>query len=243
MEQKLALRWSPEQISRWLDITYPNDPGMNVSRETIFLSLYAQGRGELRRELHHALRSGRALRRPKKHLPNGQGYILDMVLISERPAEVDDRAVLGHWEGDLIMGTGKTCIGTLVERRTRNVMLLKLERNTAEAVRVAMAAKIGELPEELRRSVTWDCGTEMAQHRQFTIDTGVQVYLCDPKNPWQRGSNENTNGLLRQYFPKKTNLSRHSQEHLNAVAEELNERSRKTLGWVTPLERLTEVMR
>jgi IS30 family transposase len=243
VEHKLGLRWSPEQISRWLAAAYPRDPEMNVSHETIYLSLYVQGRGELRRELHHALRSGRALRRPKRHLPNAQGHIPGMVLISERPAEVDDRAVPGHWEGDLIMGTGKTCIGTLVERTTRYVMLMKLERNTAEAVRVAMAAKIGQLPDELRRSVTWDQGTEMAQHREFTIDTGVQVYFCDPKSPWQRGSNENTNGLLRQYFPKKTNLSRHSQEHLDAVAKELNERPRKTLSWVTPLERLAEVLR
>lgn len=242
VEQKLALRWSPEQISHWLARAFPNNPEMNVSHETIYLSLYVQGRGELRRELHYALRSGRAVRRPKRHLPNGQGHIPDMVLISERPAEVEDRAVPGHWEGDLIMGTGKTCIGTLVERSTRYVMLLKLERNTAEAVRVAMTRKIVELPQELRRSVTWDRGTEMAQHRQFTIDTGVQVYFCDPRSPWQRGSNENTNGLLRQYFPKRTNLSIHSQEHLDAVAKELNERPRETLGWVAPLDRLAEVM-
>jgi IS30 family transposase len=177
---------------------------MRVSHETIYLALYVQGRGALRRELHHALRSGRALRRAKKSLPNGQGKIPNMVLISERPAEVEDRAVPGHWEGDLIMGSRKTCIGTLVERTSRYVMLLKLEKNTAEQVRTAMSAKIRSLPAELRRSVTWDRGTEMSQHLQFTIDTGVQVYFCDPKSPWQRGTNENTNGLLRQYFPKGT---------------------------------------
>jgi IS30 family transposase len=165
-----------------------------------------------------------------------------MVLISERPAEVDDRAVPGHWEGDLIMGSRKTCIGTLVERSTRYVMLLKLEKNTAEAVRSAMSAKILALPSELRRSVTWDRDTEMSQHLRFTIDTGVQVYFCDPNSPWQRGTNENTNGLLRQYFPKGTDLSQHSEAHLDEVARELNERPRQTLGWMTPLAKLTEAV-
>jgi IS30 family transposase len=215
---------------------------MRVSHETIYMALYVQGRGALRQELHRALRTGRALRRPKKSVSNGQGKIPNMVLISERPAEVDDRAVPGHWEGDLIMGTGKTCIGTLVERSTRYVMLLKLEKNTAEAVRTAMSTKILALPTELRRSLTWDRGTEMSQHRRFTVDTGVQVYFCDPNSPWQRGTNENTNGLLRQYFPKGTNLSIHSQTRLDEVAYELNDRPRQTLGWMTPLQRLAEVV-
>jgi IS30 family transposase len=242
VEAKLALKWSPQQISRWLPGAYPTDPEMRVSYETIYLSLYVQGRGALRRELHHALRTGRAIRRPKKSLPNGQGKIPNMVMISERPAEVEDRAVPGHWEGDLIMGTRKTCIGTLVERSTRYVMLLKLNKNTAEAVRSAMSTKILALPSELRRSVTWDQGTEMSQHLRFTVDTGVQVYFCDPSSPWQRGTNENTNGLLRQYFPKGTDLSTHSQARLDAVAQELNERPRQTLGWVPPLSKLAEAV-
>jgi IS30 family transposase len=242
VEAKLELRWSPQQIASWLPSRYPADLEMRVSHETIYLALYVQGRGALRRELHHALRSGRALRRAKKSLPNGQGKIPNMVLISERPADVEDRAVPGHWEGDLIMGSRKTCIGTLVERTSRYVMLLKLEKNTAEQVRTAMSAKILCLPAELRRSVTWDRGTEMSQHLQFTIDTGVQVYFCDPKSPWQRGTNENTNGLLRQYFPKGTDLSVHSPAALDAVAQELNERPRQTLGWMTPLERLAQLV-
>jgi IS30 family transposase len=215
---------------------------MRVSHETIYLSLYVQGRGALRKELHQALRTGRALRRPKGQLPTGRGVIPNMVLISERPAEVEDRAVPGHWEGDLIMGTGKTCIGTLVERSTRYVLLMKLEKNTAEQVRLAMAKKIRSLPTELRRSVTWDQGKEMAEHLQFTVDTGVQVYFCNPSSPWQRGTNENTNGLLRQYFPKYTNLATYTQQELNAVARELNGRPRQTLSWMTPSERLAEVV-
>ena len=242
VEAKLELRWSPQQIASWLPSRYPADLEMRVSHETIYLALYVQGRGALRRELHHALRSGRALRRAKKSLPNGQGKIPNMVLISERPAEVEDRAVPGHWEGDLIMGSRKTCIGTLVERTSRYVMLLKLEKNTAEQVRTAMSAKILSLPAELRRSVTWDRGTEMSQHLQFTVDTGVHVYFCDPKSPWQRGTNEYTNGLLRQYFPKGTDLSAHSPAALDAVARELNERPRQTLGWMTPLERLAQLV-
>ena len=242
VEAKLDLKWSPLQIARWLPGEYPNDLEMRVSHEAIYMALYVQGRGALRKELHHALRSGRAVRRSKKHLPNGQGQIPNMVLISERPPEVEDRAVPGHWEGDLIMGSRKTYIGTLVERSTRFVMLLKLERNTAEAVRVAMAAKILTLPEHLRRSITWDRGTEMSQHQLFTVDTGVQIYFCDPKSPWQRGSNENTNGLLRQYFPKGTDLSAHTEDRLDEVAKELNERPRQTLDWMTPSQRLAEVV-
>ncbi|TMB91770.1 MAG: IS30 family transposase, partial [Chloroflexi bacterium] len=242
VEAKLALKWSPQQIAEWLPIAYPADPEMRVSHETIYLSLYVQGRGALRYELHRALRTGRAVRRPKKSLPGERGKLRNMVLISERPAEVEDRAVPGHWEGDLIMGTRKTCIGTLVERSTRYVMLLKLEKNTAEAVRTSMSRKIRRLPSELRRSVTWDQGKEMAEHLRFTVDTGVQVYFCDPNSPWQRGTNENTNGLLRQYFPRLTNLSGYSQRHLDAVARELNERPRQTLGWMTPSQRLAEVV-
>ena len=242
VEAKLALKWSPQQIAEWLPIAYPDDPAMRVSHETIYLSLYVQGRGALRYELHRALRSGRAVRRAKKSLVGVRGKLTNMVLISERPADVEDRAVPGHWEGDLIMGTRKTCIGTLVERSTRYVMLLKLEKNTAEAVRTAMSRKILRLPTELRRSVTWDQGKEMAEHVRFTVDTGVQVYFCDPKSPWQRGTNENTNGLLRQYFPRLTNLAIYSQRELDAVARELNERPRQTLGWMTPSQRLTEVV-
>lgn len=242
VEHKLERRWSPEQIANWLKVTYPHDEDMQVSHETIYLSLYVQGRGALRRELHQALRSGRATRRPKKQLPSGKGIIPEMVMISERPAEVEDRAVPGHWEGDLIVGTGRSCIGTLVERSTRYVMLMKLERGTAEQVRNAMAKKITQLPDELRRSITWDQGKEMAQHREFKVDTGVQIYFCDPHSPWQRGSNENTNGLLRQYFPKRTRLSGHTQRELDRVARELNERPRKTLGWMTPLEKLSEAV-
>jgi IS30 family transposase len=242
VERKLDRKWSPKQISQWLAGHYPDDPEMRVSHETIYLSLYVQGRGALRKELHQALRPGRALRRPKGQLPTGRGVIPNMVLISERPAEVEDRAVPGHWEGDLIMGTGKTCIGTLVERSTRYVLLMKLEKNTAEQVRLAMAKKIRSLPTELRRSVTWDQGKEMAEHLQFTVDTGVQVYFCNPSSPWQRGTNENTNGLLRQYFPKYTNLATYTQQELNAVARELNGRPRQTLSWMTPSERLAEVV-
>jgi IS30 family transposase len=243
VEARLRRRWSPEQISRWLAGHYPDDPEMRVSHETIYLSLYVQGRGALRKELHRALRTGRALRRPKAKLPTGQGHLKNMVLISERPAEVEDRAVPGHWEGDLIMGRGaQSCIGTLVERSTRYVLLMKLEQNTAEQVRAAMTKKIRAMPGELKRSVTWDRGKEMAEHVQFTVATGVQVYFCDPSSPWQRGTNENTNGLLRQYFPKGSDLSVHSQAELNAVARELNGRPRQTLGWVPPSQRLAEVV-
>jgi IS30 family transposase len=240
--EKLALKWSPEQISRWLAGAHPDDPEMHVSHETIYLSLFVQSRGELRRELHHSLRTGRVIRRSKQRQATGAGRIPGMVMISERPAEVEDRAVPGHWEGDLIVGSHHTCIATLVERSTRFVMLLKIERPTAEQVRDAMQRKIVKLPAELRRSITWDQGPEMSKHREFTVATGVPVYFCDPRSPWQRGTNENTNGLLRQYFPKGTDLSVHSQRDLDKVARELNGRPRKTLGWVPPLERLAEVM-
>jgi transposase, IS30 family len=242
VEDRLEHCWSPRQIARWLVTAFPDDPEMRVCHETIYMSLYVQGRGALRHELHRALRSGRALRRPKKRSPIGQGVIPGMVMISERPAEVADRAVPGHWEGDLIMGTGKTCIGTLVERTSRYLILLKLERNTAEQVRTAMAEQILRLPAQLRRSVTWDQGREMSQHAQFTIETGIAIYFCDPNSPWQRGSNENTNGLLRQYFPKGTNLAVHSRDHLDWVARELNQRPRQTLDWATPSDKLAEIV-
>jgi IS30 family transposase len=243
VERLLEKRFSPRQISEWLARTHPMDPERRVSHETIYQSLYVQGRGALRTELHQALRTGRAIRRPKaRSATKRRSRIPDMVLISERPAEVDDRAVPGHWEGDLILGSKRTCIGTLVERKTRFVMLLKLRNGTADEVRRAMTTRIKTLPTELRRSVTWDQGNEMALHREFTVATGVQVYFCDPHSPWQRGSNENTNGLLRQYFPKGTDLSVHSQAELNRVARQLNERPRETLGWMTPWEKMREVV-
>jgi transposase, IS30 family len=234
---------SPEQIAHRLVLDYPDDETMRVSYETIYQSIYVQGRGELRRELAACLRTGRALRQPKGRLER-KGRIPGMVSISERPAEADDRAVPGHWEGDLIMGSGNhSAIGTLVERSTRFVMLLHLPgRHGALEVREAMAAKIFELPEHLRRSITWDQGIEMAQHRQFSIDTGVDVYFCDPRSPWQRGSNENTNGLLRQYFPKYTSLVKYSAGDLQAAADSLNNRPRKTLDWATPNEALTRFL-
>ena len=237
VERKLEARWSPEQISSWLAETYPEDPEMQVSHETIYQSLFVQGRGALRKELHSCLRTGRAMRRAKAYTKGGvgQGQLANMVMISERPAEVADRAVPGHWEGDLIFGKKMTAIGTLVERHSRYVMLLKLPNgHSAPAVRKAMTKRIRTLPAQLRRSVTWDQGKEMAEHVQFTIDTGMKVYFCDPKSPWQRGSNENTNGLLRQYLPKSSDLSQCSQRELDAIARSLNTRPRQTLGWMTP---------
>jgi IS30 family transposase len=237
VERKLEATWSPEQISAWLASEYPEDPEMRVSHETIYQSLFVQGRGALRRELHTCLRSGRAMRRAKAYTKGGvgQGQLRDMVMISERPAEAADRAVPGHWEGDLIFGKKMTAIATLVERRSRYVILCKLPNgHSAEAVRAALAKRIVALPAHLRRSLTWDQGKEMAEHAQFTIDTGVQVYFCDPKSPWQRGTNENTNGLLRQFLPKSSDLSQPSQQQLNAIARKLNGRPRQTLGWMTP---------
>jgi IS30 family transposase len=237
VERKLEARWSPQQISGWLAERYPNDPEMRVSHETIYQSLFVQSRGALRKELHACLRTGRAMRRAKAYTKRGvgQGQIRNMVMISERPAEVADRAVPGHWEGDLIFGKKMTSIGTLVERHSRYVILLKLPNgHGAQAVRQAMTKRILTLPAQLRRSITWDQGKEMAEHVQFTVDTGVQIYFCDPKSPWQRGSNENTNGLLRQYLPRSSDLSQCTQRELDAVARSLNTRPRQTLGWMTP---------
>jgi transposase, IS30 family len=234
---------SPEQIAHRLCVDYPDDETMRVSYETIYQSIYVQGRGELRRELAACLRTGRAQRQPKGRLER-KGRIPDKVSISDRPGEVEDRKLPGHWEGDLVMGrNNRSAIGTLVERTTRYVILLHLPgRHGAIEVRDAMAAAILQLPEHLRRSITWDQGTEMAQHREFTIDTGVDVYFCDPHSPWQRGSNENTNGLLRQYFPKFTDLSVHTAADLQAAADSLNNRPRKTLNWATPNEALARFL-
>jgi IS30 family transposase len=245
VEALLARRWSPEQIAARLRHDHPAAPEMWVSHETIYQALFVQGRGALRAELARCLRTGRARRRPHgRRRPEARGQIPNMVLISERPAEVEDRAVPGHWEGDLLVGRdNRSAIGTLVERRTRYVLLVGLPNGrTAEAVRDALARRIVTLPDQLRRSLTWDRGKEMAGHLSFTIDTGVQVYFCDPHSPWQRGSNENTNGLLRQYFPKGTDLAGVSQEQLDAVARELNDRPRQTLGWLKPSEAFAEVV-
>jgi IS30 family transposase len=245
VETLLALRWSPEQIAGRLRQDHPDAPEMWVSAETIYQSLFVQGRGALRAELARCLRSGRTRRHPRgRGRPDGRGQIPNMVLISERPAEVADRAVPGHWEGDLLMGRdNRSAVATLVERRTRYVMLVGLPHGrTAEAVRDALAEQIVTLPEQLRRTLTWDRGKEMSEHVGFTVDTGVQVYFCDPHSPWQRGSNENTNGLLRQYFPKGTDLSVYDQAELDAVAHELNGRPRQTLGWMKPSEAFAEVV-
>jgi IS30 family transposase len=235
----LRSRWSPQQIAARLMIEYPGDLDMRVSHETIYRTLFVQSRGALRKELATCLRTGRAQRRPHLRAERSNaGRIRNMILISERPAEVEDRAVPGHWEGDLIIGKGgRSAIGTLVERVSRYVILLRLPHGrTAEQVREALTRQVSRLPPELRRTLTWDRGHEMADHVTFSIATDMQVYFCDPHSPWQRGSNENTNGLLRQYFPSNTDLSEHSAAHLNAVARELNNRPRQTLNWMTPSE-------
>jgi IS30 family transposase len=245
VEAKLALRWSPQQIAGWLPLAYPQDPVMRVSHETIYLSLFVQSRGALRRELQRCLRTGRAMRYPRgKRLPQGRGQLRDTLHISQRPAEAADRAVPGHWEGDLVFGKRPSAVGTLVERHSRYVLLFPLADGlTAERVRPALTAAILRLPQQLRRSLTWDHGREMAEHLQFTIDSGVQVFFCDPRSPWQRGTNENTNGLLRQYLPKGADLRRFDQAALDAIAAELNGRPRQTLGFKTPSQAFAEALR
>ena len=255
-----ATSWSPQQIAHRLRIEYPDDESMRVSHEAIYQALYIQGRGALRRELTACLRTGRALRAPRaRRRGRGKEFVGSDIMISERPTEAEDRAVPGHWEGDLIIGLGSSAIGTLVERTTRFTMLLHLPRmaergrlrvknglalagHGAEAVRDAITSTITALPDQLRRSLTWDQGAEMAQHAQLRIDTGLHVFFCDPRSPWQRGTNENTNGLLRQYFPKGTDLNRHSASDVAAVAATLNRRPRKTLGWKTPSEAFNELL-
>jgi len=257
-DRRWATSWSPEQISNRLMIDFPDDESMRLSHEAIYQALYVQGRGALRRELVACLRTGRALRVPRARTRGrGKKFISPEIMISERPAEAEDRTVPGHWEGDLIVGVGSSAIGTLVERTTRFTLLLHLPRmddygqprvkngpalagHGAEAVRDAIASAIVTLPAQLRRSLTWDQGAEMAQHVRLRVDTGLPIYFCDPHSPWQRGTNENTNGLLRQYFPKGTDLSRHSRDDLDAVASALNGRPRKTLGWKTPAEALRD---
>ncbi len=240
--EKLQLEWSPEQIAGWLKRKYPDDENYRVSHETIYRSLFIQARGALKKELLQHLRRTRAMRRSRHHTQktDDHGRITDTVSISERPAAVEDRAVPGHWEGDLLFGSNKSQIATLVERQTRYVMLAKVEAKDTETVINALIKHAHSLPRELYQSLTWDRGKEMAGHKRFTLATDIKVYFCDPQNPWQRGSNENTNGLLRQYFPKGTNLSIHSQAELNAVARRLNERPRKTLNYETPAERFSQ---
>ena len=261
-DRRWAAAWSPQQIAHRLRRDFLHDDAMRISHEAIYQALYVQGRGALRRELTACLRTGRALRVPRaRSRGRGKSSIAPEILLSPRPAEAVDRAVPGHWEGDLILGLGSSAIGTLVERTTRFTMLLHLPRmaghgtearekngpalagHGAEAVRDAIVRTITTLPEALRRSLTWDQGAEMTQHAQLRIDAGVQVYFCDPHSPWQRGTNENTNGLLRQYFPKGTDLSVHSVDDLAAVAAALNTRPRKTLGWRTPAEAFDQVLR
>jgi IS30 family transposase len=237
---KLILDWSPEQISKWLKVHYPSNESMRVSHETIYRSLFIQARGVLKKELIQHLRSKRLIRRSRHSRADGQsrGQIVDAISISERPAEVEDRAIPGHWEGDLLSGSRNSHIATLVERHSRFAMLIKVPSKDTETVVAALSKHVLKLPATLRRSLTWDRGHEMAKHKSFTVDTNVKVYFCDPQSPWQRGTNENTNGLLRQYFPKKTDLSVYSQADLNQVALRLNQRPRKTLGFETPASKL-----
>ena len=239
---KLKQLWSPEQIAGWLKRTYPDDEHYQVSHEIIYRSLYVQARGALKKELIQHLRTQRTMRRSRhgNSSGEGQGQIKDMISISARPAAVEDRAVPGHWEGDLLAGSKNTHIATLVERHTRYVMLAKVTNKDTQTVVNALIKQAKKLPRELYKSLTWDRGKELADHQRFTLATDIDVYFCDPQSPWQRGSNENTNGLLRQYFPKGTDLSVHSQRHLNKVARQLNERPRKTLDFYSPAEKFSE---
>ena len=244
VEAGLLARWSPQQISARLRADYPADLEMRISHETIYQSLYVQARGELRRELTGYLRTKRVHRRPRRDTPPQRGRIKDMVLISQRPAQIEDRAVPGHWEGDLILGkNGRSSIATLVERQTRYVMLARLGTDrTSEHVTAALKERIAELPQHLILSLTWDQGKELSAHAAFSIQTGIDIYFCDPHSPWQRGSNENTNGLLRQYLPKSTDLAVHSQLELDQIAAELNGRPRQSLGWIKPAEKMNELL-
>lgn len=243
--EQLSLEWSPEQISGWLKVQFPHDETMRISHESIYRSLFIQARGVLKKELMKHLRTNRVMRRSKKACSEGQprGQIVDAVSIRERPAEVEDRAIPGHWEGDLISGSKNSHIATLVERKTRYTMLVKVEGKDTTSVVSALIKQVQLLPAELRKSVTWDRGMEMAQHREFSVATSFKVYFCDPQSPWQRGTNENTNRLLRQYFPKGTDLSGHSQEDLDAVARRLNQRPRKTLGYHSPAQQFHGLLR
>jgi len=234
---RLKLEWSPQQIAGWLKREYPGNEEMQVSHETIYQTLFIQARGALKKELQQHLRSRRAIRRSVHSSKGEDRQIPDMVSISERPASAEDRALPGHWEGDLIAGSNNSYIATLVERHTRYVMLMKVADRKTETVINALIEHSKRLPDELYKSLTWDRGKELTDHKRFTLATDIKVYFCDPNSPWQRGSNENTNGLLRQYFPKGTDLSVHSQEHLDFIARRLNERPRKTLNFETPAER------
>ena len=246
VEEKLRRRWSPQQIAGWLKLTYPHDLEMQVPHESIYRTLFVQSRGALRRELTAYLRTGRVLRRPRGvRLPDGRGGRPGILNISERPAEAEDRAVPGHWEGDLVFGKNMSPVATLVERSTRFLILVALPggNHKADAVADALAQAVATVPSQLARSLTWDQGHEMAAHRRFTAATGIQVYFCDPKSPWQRGSNENTNGLLRQYLPRRLDFRTLTQADFDAIAQELNERPRQTLGFKTPSQALAEVLR
>jgi len=240
---KLSANWSPEQISGWLRSEFPHNPEMRISHETIYRSLFIQARGALKKELMGHLRTQRPMRRTGRKATDSPVSFTNPISIRQRPAEVEDRAVPGHWEGDLIAGGRRTFIATLVERHSRFVMLVKVDNKQTTTVVPALIRQMQRLPVQLRRSLTWDRGTELTDHHQFTIATKAQVYFCDPQSPWQRGSNENTNGLLRQYFPKGTDLSVHSQAELNKVALQLNQRPRKTLAFRTPADKLSEVLR
>ena len=241
---KLAQRWSPQQIAGWLKLAFPNNEAMHVSHEAIYRTLFIQARGALKKELTAHLRSRRPRRRAKAASANGlgRGQIVDAVSISERPAEVEDRAVPGHWEGDLIAGSANSHVATLVERQSRFLMLVKVAGKSTEQVIPALSKRVRTLPAALRKTITWDRGMEMAKHKEFSVATDVQIYFCDPQSPWQRGSNENTNGLLRQYFPKGTDLSKFSQLELNKIAKQLNQRPRKTLGFRTPAQKLAAIV-
>jgi IS30 family transposase len=241
--QKLAGYWSPEQISGWLKTEFPHNTGMQISHETIYKTLFIQARGALKKELIGHLRRHKPMRKTAKKASGSPITHTNPISIRQRPAEVEDRAVAGHWEGDLLAGGRATAIATLVERQSRFVILVKIDNKQTTSVVTALIRQVRQLPVQLRRSLTWDRGSELTNHHDFTVATDVQVYFCDPHSPWQRGSNENTNGLLRQYFPKSTDLSKYSQAQLNKVALELNQRPRKTLGFRTPAAKLQEALR